>query len=74
MMYTIYDNKGNKHFREFANDSVALEYMRSRFVDYIVSVLSSDSILLVRPNGYILAYIDTASGYQTVKTMDDWCV
>lgn len=72
MMYTIYDNKGNKHFHEFSNDSEALSYMSSRYVDYIVSILSSDSILLVRPNGYILAYIDTASGYQTVKTMADW--
>ena len=72
MMYTIYDNNGNKHVHEFSSDSEALTYMAVRFVDYIVSILSSDSILLVRPNGYILAYIDTASGEQTVKTMEDW--
>ena len=71
-MYTIYDNKGYPHNHYFDDDSSALLFLKSRFIDYIVSVLSSDPIVIVRPNGYILAYINTATGEQTVKTMFDW--
>lgn len=70
--YTVIDNKGNAHALQASSDSEALEIMRSRYVDYIYSVLSSDSIIVYRPNGYILAYIDTATGEQTVKQMSDW--
>lgn len=70
--YTVIDNKGNAHTLKASSDSEALEIMRSRYVDYIYSVLSSDSIIVYRPNGYILAYIDTATGEQTVKEMSDW--
>ena len=71
-MYKVYDNIGNVHELEAQDDKNALEIMKRRFKDYIVSLLSSDAIVLVRPNGYILAYINTATGAQTVKTMDDW--
>lgn len=70
--YTVIDNKGNSHALKASNDSEALKIMRSRYVNYIYSVLSSDSIIVVRPNGYILAYINTATGEQTVKQMTDW--
>ena len=71
-MYEIIDNVGGSHFLAFDSDAAALEYMGIRYVDYIYSILSSDSIVLVRPNGYILAYISTADGCQTVKSMSDW--
>ena len=70
--YTVIANKANAHTLKASSDSEALEIMRSRYVDYIYSVLSSDSIIVYRPNGYILAYIDTATGEQTVKEMSDW--
>lgn len=72
MEYKIFDNNGNVHFYNATDDDSVLEYMKTRFVDYIASVLSSDSIIIVRPNGYILAYINTATGSQTVKSMSDW--
>lgn len=68
MEYTIIDNKGNPHFKTFTSDSECLSYMKDHFINYIVSVLSSDSIFVVRPDGYILAYISTSDGEQTVKT------
>lgn len=70
--YTVIDNKGNSHSLKASSDSEVLEIMRLRYVDYIYSVLSSDSIVVCRPSGYILAYIDTATGEQTVKQMSDW--
>lgn len=71
-MYTVFDNTGKKHTLKAESDTEALEIMKKRYIDYIYSVLSSDSILLVRPNGYILAYINTATGEQTIKSMEDW--
>lgn len=67
MEYTIYDNKGYPHFKNFASDSDCLYYMKKHFINYIVSVLSSDSIVVARPDGYILAYISTSDGEQTIK-------
>lgn len=72
MMYSIYDNLGNKHLKEFGSDAAVLEYMRSHYIDYIYSILSDDSIVVARPNGYILAYISTSDGSQVVKSMSDW--
>lgn len=72
MTYTIFDNLGNKHLKEFASDAAALDYMRSHYIDYIYSILSSDSILLCRPSGHILAFISTSDGSQVVKSMSDW--
>lgn len=72
MNYKVYDNKGNAHELKAKDDKNALEIMKKRYIDYIVSVLSSDSIVLVRPDGYILAYINTATGEQTIKTREDW--
>lgn len=71
-MYEIIDNVGGSHFLAFESDAAALAYMSTRYVDYICSILSSDPVVLVRPNGYILAYISTADGCQTVKSMSDW--
>lgn len=71
-MYTIFDNIGNKHELKAGSDTEALEIMKTKYIEYIYSILSSDSIILVRPNGYILAYINTATGEQTIKTMEDW--
>ena len=71
-MYTIFDNIGNKHTLEAGSDKEALEIMKKNYINYIYSVLNSDSIIVVRPNGYILAYINTATGEQTIKTMEDW--
>lgn len=70
--YIVTDNKGNDHVLEANSDVEALEIMRTRYSSYIYSVLSADSIVVYRPNGYILAYIDTATGAQTVKQMSDW--
>lgn len=70
--YKVYDNKGNAHELAAKDDKNALEIMKTKFINYIVSVLSSDAIVLVRPNGYILAYINTATGEQTIKSMKDW--
>ena len=72
MKYLVIDNKSGIHTIEAENDSHVLEILKTRYIDYIVSILSSDSIVVVRPNGYILAYIDTATGEQTVKSMSDW--
>ena len=72
MLYKVYDNRGEAHELEAQDDKNALEIMKRRFKDYIVSLLSNDAIVLVRPNGYILAYINSATGEQTVKTMEDW--
>lgn len=72
MLYKVYDNRGEAHELEAQDDKNALEIMKRRFIDYIASVLTRDQIVLVRPNGYILAYINTATGEQTVKTMEDW--
>ena len=72
MIYKVYDNRGEAHELEAQDDKNALEIMKRRFIDYIASVISSNAIVLVRPNGYILAYINTATGEQTVKTMEDW--
>lgn len=72
MIYTIQDNKGNLHTLEAVSDSHVLDILKTRFIDYICSVLSSDPIVVYRPNGYILAYINTATGEQTVKSMSDW--
>ena len=72
MTYKVYDNKSGVHFLSAENDDHALTLLSKCWRDYIVSVLSSDSILLVRPNGYILAYISTVDGAQTVKSMSDW--
>ena len=74
MKYTVIDNKGFPHELVANSDDHALSIMEKRYIDYIVSVLSSDSVVVVRPNGYILAYINTATGEQTVKTMSDWGV
>ena len=74
MKYEIQDNKGNLHTIESTSDSEVLELMKTRFVDYIYSILSSNYIVVYRPNGYILAYINTATGEQTVKSMSDWGV
>lgn len=71
-MYTVFDNIGNKHTLKAGSDTEALEIMKTKYINYIYSVLSSDSILLVRPNGYILAYINSATGEQTIKSMEDW--
>ena len=70
--YIITDNNGNDHVLKASSDAEALEIMRTRYISYIYSVLSADSIVVYRPNGYILAYIDTATGAQTVKQMSDW--
>lgn len=72
MVYTVFDNNSGKHFIDAVNDSAALLYMQSHYLDYIYSLLSCDSIVLCRPNGYILAYINSATGEQTVKSMSDW--
>lgn len=72
MKYEIIDNKGKIHEIQANNDREALDYMKTRYIDYIYSVLSTDAIILIRPNGYILAYIDTATGMQTIKRMEDW--
>ena len=72
--YMIIDNRGGTHFKEADSDEQMLEFMKTRYVDYIYSVLSSDSIVVFRPNGYLLAYINTATGCQNVKTMADWGV
>lgn len=66
-MYQIVDNAGNVHELAFNSDAECLEYLRRRYIDFIASVLSSDAIVAVKPDGYILAYIDTATGEQTVK-------
>lgn len=71
-MYTVIDNIGNSHKLNAENDNEALELMKKNYINYIYSVLSSDSIIIVRPNGYILAYISTSTGEQTVKKMEDW--
>lgn len=68
MKYTIYDNKLKPHHKEFGSDDECLNYLKTRYIDYIYSIMSSDSIVVTRPNGYILAYINTATGEQTVKT------
>lgn len=66
MRYTIYDNKGNPHYMNFSCDDVCLNYLKTHYIDYIYSVISSDSLVVVRPDDYILAYINTATGEQTV--------
>ena len=71
-MLKYLDNKGNAHDLEAQDDKNALEIIKKRFKDYIVSLMSNDAIVVVRPNGYILAYISTITGAQTVKTMEDW--
>lgn len=70
--YTVYDNTGKPHTLHVSSDSAALWTMQRLWRNYIASILSSDSIILVRPSGYILAYINTASGEQTMKSMQDW--
>ena len=70
--YTVFDNKKGVHYLYAKDDEEALEIMKKIYGIYIVSILSRDSIVLVRPNNKILAYIDTATGYQTVRTMDYW--
>lgn len=70
--YTIVDNAGNVHKLQGSSDTEILATLKTRFVDYIASVLSGDSIVVYRPNGYILAYINTATGEQTVKSMSYW--
>ena len=67
MKYTIYDNKLNPHHKEFKSDAECLNYLKTHYYDYIYSITSSDSIVVTRPNGYILAYINTATGEQTIK-------
>ena len=74
MKYTVIDNKGFPHELVANSDEHALSIMEKRFIDYIVSFLSSNPVVVVRPNGYILAYIKTSSGEQTVKSMSDWGV
>lgn len=71
-MYKIEDNKGNIHSIAFKDDETALKYMKTHYIEYIYSVLSCDPIVVYRPNGYILAYIKTSDGSQTVKKMSDW--
>ena len=66
-MYRIIDNAGNVHEMTFSSDSQCLDFLKTRYIDFIASVLSSDAIVVVKPDGYILAYIDTATGEQTVK-------
>ena len=66
-MYRIIDNAGNVHEMPFDSDDKCLEYLRTRYIDFIASALSSDAITAVKPDGYILAYINTATGEQTVK-------
>lgn len=73
-MYKVMDNKGNLHDVFAKNDNAILMYMRIRYIDFIVSILSSDPIVVYRPNGYILAYIKCSTGEQTIKTMADWNV
>lgn len=72
MIYTVFDNNGGKHAVHAQSDQDMLLYMKSHFGDFIYSILSSDAIVVHRPNGYLLAYIDTATGVQTVKRMSDW--
>lgn len=70
--YTVFDNKNGVHYLYAKDDEEALEIMKKIYGIYIVSILSTGSIVLVRPNNYILAYIDTVTGEQTVKSMDYW--
>lgn len=72
MMYTIIDNIGNPHYVPFNSDDDVLLYLRTSYIHFIMSILSSDPIVVYRPNGYILAYIKTSDGSQTVKSMSDW--
>lgn len=70
--YTVFDNKNGVHYLYAKDDEEALEIMNKIYGIYIVSILSTASIVLVRPNNYILAFIDTVTGEQTVRTMDYW--
>ena len=58
---------GNVHEMPFTSDAQCLDFLKTRYIDFIASVLSSDAITVVKPDSYILAYINTATGEQTVK-------
>ena len=66
--YTILDNKSNAYKKEFINDSEAISYLKKNWKNYIVSALSRDKIWLCDPEKYILATVDTASGYLEVQS------
>lgn len=69
-MYKIIDNAGNIHEMTFNSDIQCLDFLKTRYIDFIASVLSSDAIVAVKPDGYILAYINTVNGEQTVKVQE----
>ena len=48
--YIVTDNNGNDHILKASSDVEALEVMRTRYINYIYSVLSADSIVIYRPN------------------------
>ena len=72
--YIVVDNSGGKHILEADSDCEVIEFLKERFVDYIYSVLSTDYIVVYRPNGYILCYINSSNGEQNIKSMLDWGV
>lgn len=72
LRYQIIDNAGNLHELLALDDDDALDYIKANFREYIYKLLSSDALILIRPNGFILAYVDTSSGDCTVKSMRDW--
>ena len=66
-MYTVMTNGGTTYPIKFNSDGDALEYMQKHWREFIDSVLSSDAISVYTPDGYLLAYISTVTGEQTVK-------
>lgn len=73
LRYLIIDNAGNLHELLALDDEDAVDYIKANFRDFIYKVLSSDPIMVIRPNGYILAHVDTASGSCSTFSMSHWC-
>lgn len=73
-MYTIIDNNNGVHYKQFDSDQACLDWFKVNYIQFIYSILSCDSIVVYRPNGYLLAYIDTCDGSQIVKSLSDWGV
>ena len=73
MKYLVIDNVGNIHYLESESDEEVLELLKQNWINYIYSIFG-DCIVVFRPNGYLLCYINTATGDQIVKTMSDWGV
>lgn len=56
------------------DDFSAISFVRSHLSDYAPFSLfgGSSSVVLVRPNDYILAYFDCFTGETVIKSMSQW--